>query len=286
MTLEVSVVVPVRDGASSLPALLGSLASQEIDPTRYEVIVVDNASRDNSAEVARSHGARVVLEPIPNRSRARNAGVRAASADLLAFIDADCTASPQWLTALLRCRGTAPLVAGPVQIETHTPPNTVERFESSWRFVQETTVAQGWAATANLMVERRAFEAVGGFDPEYRHIAEDADFCLRAGRAGYELGYCKAAVVCHGAEQKLCPVIRRAFFHGYSAAQALRRVGVGYIAWRHPRPLLSPRLALAFHSVPADSLPKRERTKQGMLAMVTYASRVAGSVWASLRRAR
>lgn len=283
---EVSVVVPVRDGASSLPALLGSLASQDLDPGRYEVIVVDNASRDDSAQVAASHGARVVFEPVANRSLARNAGVSAARADLLAFTDADCTASPQWLSALLRCRGTAPLVAGRVEIETRVPPNTVERFESSWRFVQETAVAQGWAATANLMVERPAFEAIGGFDSDYRHIGEDVDFCLRASRAGYELGYCKEAVVRHRAEYALNPVIRRAFFHGYSAAQVLRRLGVGHVAWRHPRPLLSPRVALAFHSIPADSLPKRERMRQGALATAAYASRVAGSVWASLRRAR
>lgn len=283
---EISVVVPVRDGASSLAPLLDSLASQDLEPHRYEVIVVDNASRDQSAEVAASRGVRVAFDPVPNRSRARNAGARTARADLLAFIDADCTASPQWLSALLRCRGRAPLLAGPVELETRTPPNTIERFELFWRLDQEAMVAQGWAATANLMVERYAFEAIGGFDSHYRHIGEDADFCMRAGRAGYELGYCAGALVHHGAERELSPVIRRAFFHGYSAAQVLRRLGVGHVAWRHPRPLLSPRFALAFHRIGADSLSGRERMRQGALATATYASRVAGSVWASLRRAR
>jgi glycosyltransferase involved in cell wall biosynthesis len=177
--LEVSVVVPVRDGAASLPVLLESLAAQDLEAERYEVIVVDNASGDGSGELAASLGARVAFEAIPNRSRARNAGASTARTDLFAFIDADCTASPQWLSALLACRGRASLVAGPVEIETRTPANAIERFESFWRFDQESTVAQGWAATANLMVERSAFDAVGGFDPEYRHIGEDADFCLR-----------------------------------------------------------------------------------------------------------
>jgi len=279
---EVSVVVPVRDGASSLPALLRSLAAQELDPSRYEVIVVDNASHDDSAAVARSHGARVVFEPVANRSRARNAGVRAARADLLAFTDADCKASPQWLSALLACRGSDPLVSGPVAIETRTPPNAIERFEASWRFEQREAARQGWAATANLMVERRAFEAIDGFDSRYRHIGEDADFCLRSGRAGYELAYCAEALTYHAAEHELAPVIRRAFFHGYSAAQVLRRLGVGHVAWRHPRALLSPRRALAFHGIAADALPPCERMTLGALATATYASRVAGSAWASL----
>ena len=284
--LEVSVVMPVRDGASSLPALLESLVAQDLDPARYEVIVVDNASRDGSGEIAASLGARVVSEPVPNRSRARNAGVKTSRADLLAFIDADCTASSQWLSALLACRGRAPLVAGPVEIETRTPANLIERFESFWRFDQESTVAQGWAATANLMVERSAFDAVGGFDTEYRHIGEDVDFCLRARRAGFELGFCRATVVGHDAEYELGPVIRRAFFHGYSAAQAGRRLGVGHVAWRHPRPLVSPGAALAFHGVAVGSLPGPERRRLTALAWSTYASRVTGSIWASIRRAR
>lgn len=283
---EISVVVPVRDGASSLPRLLESLMAQDLDEGRYEVIVVDNASRDGSGGLAASRGARVVAERVPNRSRARNAGAREARADLLAFIDADCTASKQWLSAMLACRGSSPLVAGPVEIETHTPPNAIERFERFWRFDQESWVSQGWAATANLMAERSAFEAIDGFDTEYPHIGEDVDFCIRAGRAGLSLGFCQSALVHHGAEREFGPVIRRAFFHGYSSAQVLWRLGVGHVAWRHPRPLVSPEAALAWHGIAAHSLPRAERRRQGALAMAVYASRVAGSAWASLRRAR
>src|SRR5436190_2278952 len=145
--LEVSVVVPVRDGAASLPALLESLAAQDLDAGRYEVVVVDNASCDGSGDLAASLGARVAFERVPSRSLARNTGVRAARADLLAFIDGDCIATPQWLSALLGCRGNAPLVAGPVEMETRTPSNAIERFEAFWRFDQKTAATQGWAAT-------------------------------------------------------------------------------------------------------------------------------------------
>jgi GT2 family glycosyltransferase len=282
----ISVVIPVRDGAASLGRLLDSLAGQELDGERYEIVVVDNASRDATAEVAAARGARVVHEPIPNRSRARNAGVAAARADLIAFTDADCTASPQWLAALVECRGRAPLVAGPVNIRTRTPANAVERFEAASRFGQQAWVRQGWAATANLMVERSAFEAIGGLDPAYRHIGEDVDFCLRAGRAGFALGYCESAVIHHAAEHEVGAVLRRAFFNGYSAAQVLRRIGKGHVAWRDPKPLLSPRAAAAFHGISRDGLPRAERRAQMALASAAYASRVAGSVWSGVRRAR
>ena len=285
---EVSVIVPVRDGVASLPALLESLAAQDLGRDRYEVIVVDNASRDGTAEVAAAGGARVVQEPRANRSLARNAGARAAQGRLFAFIDADCRATPGWLTALLACheREGAPLLAGRVAVDTRPEPNAIERFETHWRFDQEAGVRQGWAATANLLVTREAFEAIGGLDPSYRHIGEDVDFCLRAGRAGFALAYCDGALVLHEAEHELSPVLRRAFFHGYSAAQVGRRLGRGHVAWRDPRFLVSPRRALAFYRIDPGTLPRRERHVQAALAVTSYASRVAGSVWASVVRAR
>jgi GT2 family glycosyltransferase len=283
---ELSVVIPARDAEHSLPRLLETLAAQTLARDRYEVIVVENGSRDRTAEVAAAMGAQVVRESVANRSRARNAGVKAAATDLIAFTDADCLATPTWLEGLLACRGRAPLIAGNVVVRTEDSPNAIERFESIWRFAQKAWAAEGWAATANLLVERHAFEAVGGLDPAYRHIAEDADFCLRAGRAGYPLGYCGDAVITHAAERELRPLLRRAFFHGYSSTQAMRRLGVGHEAWREPLPIFSPRGALEKVGVDAAALDARERHRLGPLACATYASRFAGSAWAVLQRAR
>ena len=283
---DVSVIVPVRNGASSLPPLLQALAAQTLARERFEVIVVDNGSRDATAVIARAAGVRVVDHPVPGRSRARNAGIAAARAGLMAFTDADCVPAPDWLEALLACRERAPLVAGHVETTTGTEPNALERFERAWRFAQEHWVLQGWAATANLAVSRDALEAVGGFDPAYRHIAEDADLCLRAGRAGYPLAFCPRAVVTHRAETTLGPALQRAFRHGYGARQAQRRIGVGHTAWSHPAPLLSARAALRFHGLDPQSLPARERRMLGRLAKGMYAARIGGSVWASARRAR
>jgi glycosyltransferase involved in cell wall biosynthesis len=280
---EVSVVIPARDAEGSLPPLLSSLSRQTLAGDRFEVIVVENGSRDRTAEVAERGGARVVREQVGNRSRARNAGVRAAAADLIAFTDADCVPALSWLESLLDCRGRAPLVAGAVVVSTGPSPNALERFESRWRFSQSAWVQQGWAATANLCVERFAFEAIGGFEAAYRHIGEDADFCLRAGRAGFALEYCEDAVVMHDAERQLGPLLRRAFLHGYSSAQVLSRLGVGHAAWRDPRPLLSPRSALARVGIASQSLAPAERRKIGALASITHAARMAGSVWALLR---
>jgi GT2 family glycosyltransferase len=283
--MEITVVVPVRDGAGSLPALLASLAAQTLARERFEVIVVDNASRDDTAAIARAHGATVVHEPVPNRSRARNAGARAAATDLLAFTDADCVVAPGWLAAFLARADRSPLVAGPVEVTAGDPPTTVERFESLWRFGQEHWVRDGWAATANLLIERAAFEAVGGFDPGYRHIGEDVDLCLRAGRAGLALGWCPGAVVHHGADDRLWPLLKRSYRHGYGSHEVYDRLGAGYRAWRRPQALLGDG-ALALLGRRRGDLPEADRRPMLRLARASYGARMAGSLAADLRRLR
>jgi GT2 family glycosyltransferase len=228
----------------------------------------------------------VIYEPHPNRAGARNRGVAAARAARLAFTDADCIATPGWLEALLQHSWGAPLVAGEVVVTTRARPNSIERFDRLWRFGQESWVAQGWAATANLAVEREAFDSLGGFDTTWAHIGEDADFCIRAGRAGLGLEFCRDAVVEHAADHDLGAFLNRAFRHGYSATQALYRLGVGHHAWRHPRPLVSGDRALRFYDRAPETLDPRDRRRLAAIAQASYAARVAGSLWFEVRRAR
>jgi glycosyltransferase involved in cell wall biosynthesis len=283
---EVSVVIPVRNGADSIPALLASLDGQTLERERYEVILVDNASRDDTARIAREAGVTVVSEPIANRSRARNRGIASAASDFIAFTDADCVAAPGWLEALIGCRGRSPLIAGDVRVRTADPPNLVERFESLWRFGQESWVADGWAATANLAADKRALDAIGGFDETWRHIGEDVDLCIRAGQEGFHLSFCRDALITHDAEHEPRAMLRRAFYHGYSVNQAHYRLGRGYRAWRHPRPLLDGDRALTLLGASQERFDEAEWRRLARMARTAYAARVLGSVWAEVQHAR
>ncbi|WP_341537774.1 glycosyltransferase family 2 protein [Clavibacter michiganensis] len=94
----VSVVIPVRDDAGHLRACLQALARQTVAPD--EVVVVDNASRDDSAEVAREAGARVVREPVVGIPAAASAGYDAARHEVIARLDADCVPPADWIERL------------------------------------------------------------------------------------------------------------------------------------------------------------------------------------------
>jgi glycosyltransferase involved in cell wall biosynthesis len=93
--LTISVVIPVKDDAVALERCLRLLARQTVAPD--EIVVVDNASRDSSAEVAARYGARVVEEPNPGIPAAAATGYDAARGDVIARCDADSAPPADWL---------------------------------------------------------------------------------------------------------------------------------------------------------------------------------------------
>ena len=93
--MNVDVILPCLDEADALPEVLGRL------PRGYRAIVVDNGSTDGSADVARAHGATVVVEPRRGFGSACAAGVAAATAEYVAFCDADASMDPAELPPLV-----------------------------------------------------------------------------------------------------------------------------------------------------------------------------------------
>ncbi len=95
MNPSVSVVIPVRDDAVALDRCLRLLAAQTVKP--LEVVVVDNASSDDTADIARAHGARVVPQPEIGIPAAASTGYDAAVGDIIARLDADSRPGPRWV---------------------------------------------------------------------------------------------------------------------------------------------------------------------------------------------
>jgi glycosyltransferase involved in cell wall biosynthesis len=194
----VSVIVPVRNDAAGLDRLLAALAGQTLR-SPYEVIVIDDASTDLTLErvAARPH---VLYRRLAQRSgsyAARNAGVEMASAEILAFTDADCMPSPTWLErGLAALDPTIDLVAGRVAVELPSRP-TAAALVDAIRFLDQEAYAQGgYGATANLFVRRSVFERVGGFNSRLRS-GGDREFGLRATDAGSTIRYAQDALVMH-----------------------------------------------------------------------------------------
>ncbi len=94
--IQISVIIPAYNEADFLPRCLKSLNAQ-IDAPNFEVIVVDNASTDETATVAKEYGARVIYEPTQGVVHAREDGLRAAKGNIIVSTDADSFFRPTWL---------------------------------------------------------------------------------------------------------------------------------------------------------------------------------------------
>jgi glycosyltransferase involved in cell wall biosynthesis len=221
---ELSVIVPVRDDRDGLEKLLGALREQTLARSRYELIVVDDGSSDGSAEVAEAAGARVLRTPGGGGSyAARNLALDAASGRVLAFTDADCVPSAQWLErglAALEESG-AGMVAGHIEMPMGQRPSAAAIIDAARHLDQERAVRGGFCATANLFVRREIFESVGRFNDNLIS-GGDGEFGNRATAAGVVLRYDPDAVVSHAPRSRPRELARKAYRLGFGAAQQRR----------------------------------------------------------------
>ncbi len=186
-----SVIIPAYNEEKLLPRLLDSIAvARKIysgGPNAVEVIVADNDSTDCTAAVAAEHGAKVIKVSKRRIAAARNGGARAASGDILCFIDADSAIHPQTFDAIQEAIDGGRTVAGATGVN-------LERRSPGLLFTYYLAMTVVWLMrmdTGVVFCRREDFEAIGGYD-ETRLYAEDVAFLIamrRLGRArGQRLG--------------------------------------------------------------------------------------------------
>lgn len=176
----ISVIVPTYNAARFLPEALVSVRRQSIAP--LEIIVVDDGSTDDTAEWLR-HETDVTYVHQPNQgpSAARNAGIRRARGEFLAFLDADDLWTDDHLERLLEPLAADPqlLFAWGQTLVTHIQPDgTQTELVKSPRDGQTIPLFLIGAG----LYRPAAFDRVGVFDPEMR-LAEDLDWIARARQA-------------------------------------------------------------------------------------------------------
>ena len=252
----VSVIVPFlgdERGALRLLAHLGALEATMGD----ELIVADNTEAGVAAP-ALGDAARVVRASGERSSyHARNAGARAARNDWLLFVDADCAPAPDLLTRYFdpppdESEG---LLAG--AIADHPEHDSLlARYTRSRNLYRGERGLQGsdgaYAPTGNLMVRRRAFEAVGGFAEGIRS-AGDVDLCWRIQAAGWVLTRRPGAVVAHRHRQDLPSFLGMLARYGAGASWLNRRYPGSSPRWPlSPYELVRSGIDAARHTVAGD----------------------------------
>lgn len=179
--MEYSVIIPAFNEEELLPATLVALyeAMKEINRPG-QIIVVDNNSTDATAEIAKAHGALVVFEPINQISRARNAGVAAATGSFLVFVDADSLVSAGLLGLALSQLDSGRCCGGGSTVQFD---ETNEKAEKILRFWTWVSIKYSLAAGSFMFCLREGFEAIGGFS-ESVYAGEEIWFCRSLKRWG------------------------------------------------------------------------------------------------------
>jgi glycosyltransferase involved in cell wall biosynthesis len=260
---DLAVVICSLNGEAGVHRCLDALFRQTIRH-RLEVIVVDDGSTDRTSDVARAHGAIVVRHPV-NRglAAARNSGVRAASAPIVAFLDDDCEPEPAWAQQLMAGYGEgvtgvggAVLPKAPASfmtgyLERNNPLRPLEAslaksdnlsyrlylyLRQQWMAEERSGQRDVYAFVgANMSFRRQAVIDAGWFDERFRFGGEEGDLCrsLAAVFPSCRLVFTPEARVVHHFEPSLRDTLRRSRSYGLGSARLYRK-------WPDMRPTFFP----------------------------------------------
>lgn len=233
---RVSVVVCAYNAADTLQDNLSSL--ERLTYPNFEIIVVNDGSKDRTGEIARQHP-RVNLVEVPNGglSAARNIGLSHATGDIVAYTDADTRVDPDWLTFLVQPFLHSDVVGsgGPNVVPPDDPPmaQCIARAPGGPTHVLLDDRIAEHVPGCNMAFRREALLAIRGFNPIYLRAGDDVDVCWRLQANGGQIGFAASALVWH---------------HHRSTVKAYWRQQVGYgegetwLMAHHPEKFLDGRM--------------------------------------------
>ncbi len=215
--VSISIIIPALNEERMIGRCLESLAKLAFSRDRFEVLVVDNGSRDKTLEIAESFQDRLNLRVLQKTnvriSALRNLGARAATGDILAFLDADCLAPEDWLDRILEL---APADGAGVLGAHYLLPEDSTWVGRTWHRYQEAPKSGevSHVPAGDLIMRREDFLKLGGFD-ETIQTNEDYELCERARKAGMQVrAFPRIGVVHLGTAQSLRVFFRKQAWHG------------------------------------------------------------------------
>jgi glycosyltransferase involved in cell wall biosynthesis len=241
---DVSVVISTFNRAEVLPRAIQSLLEQDLDAERFEIVIVDNNSTDDTrptveAFVGKAANLRYVFEPRQGVSYGRNAGILAARAPAIAFTDDDVRVSASWLSTIVRALAEHPEVAcvggrvlpnwaGPWPAwltREHWGPLALLDYGDAPVYVN--AGKRLCLITANVAYRRKVFDQIGMFSPHVQTLGravatEDHEILLRLWRAGGQGLYWPALTATADiVPERMSPTYHRRWHHRHGRFLAI-----------------------------------------------------------------
>jgi glycosyltransferase involved in cell wall biosynthesis len=278
----VSVVIPARNVGDTLGAQLSAVAAQEVDGL-FEVIVADNDSQDQTADVVR-HAMRSIpnLRIVGRHDRlginaARNAGIAAARGQFIMICDGDDLVHPGWIDAHLRCLATNDLCGGALEEQSLN-----RALASSFGAIALTTSGNPvsgrylpYPLGGNMAMRRQVWEHLGGFDESWSRGGTEIEFGWLAQLAGFSLGFAADAVVSYRRGGTAWSEYRRQYRTQRNLARLYRRHRSNGMPRRSRRDALR---SWAWVAVNAPLALHRQHRHKWLVVVSNQAGRLAGSL--------
>jgi cellulose synthase/poly-beta-1,6-N-acetylglucosamine synthase-like glycosyltransferase len=223
----VDIIIAARNEARHIAACLKAISTQDYPPELLAVYLVDNGSTDQTAEIARAGGARVLQQPKPGAAAARNLGIAAGGGELIGLLDAHCQPHESWVR-LLAAEFSDPRVGGcQGSIDNRSVNRRVQKYLETSRALSNERVLEDtikgernlypWILSGNSMYRRAAVEAAGLFNEELR-ACEDVDLAWRVLLLGYQLNYVAEAATIHYNNDSWHGFLKKGLRYGAGAA--------------------------------------------------------------------
>jgi cellulose synthase/poly-beta-1,6-N-acetylglucosamine synthase-like glycosyltransferase len=241
----ITIIIPTHNEEKNLPKLFLSLKKLDYPKNKLEIIVIDGNSSDKTVKIAKKYGAKVYQNPAQIRGAGCKIGVEKAQGEYIAFTDADCIVSKNWLKGLLRefTNSKIASVGGP-NITPKNDTKTAKAIGAATLFLTRPGARYGFQGTkiqeifhnpgCNVMYRKKAILDVENFNPTLI-TCEDEELDYRIIKKGYKILFTPNVVVDHYRRPTYKKILIQAFRYAVGRAQAIK---------------MHPKMARWFHHIP------------------------------------
>ncbi len=235
----ISVVVCTYNGAKTLRRCFDGL--RNLNYPRYEVIVVNDGSRDSSEAIAGEYGFKVITVSNGGLSNARNLGWRAASGEIVAYIDDDAWPDEDWLYYLAHTYLTTDYAAvgGPniAPSGVGVVADAVDNSPGGPTHVLLNDTEAEHIPGCNMSFRKKYLQEIGGFDRQFTIAGDDVDVCWRIQERGWKIGFNASAMVWHYRRDNVRQYLKQQYNYGRAEAMLEQKWPekyntIGHLTWK------------------------------------------------------
>ena len=218
----ISIIVPVYNEEKNIGLLLKRLLNLNFPKDKFEIIIVDNNSKDNTPRIIKKYKVVCLNEKKQSSYAVRNKGIKESKGNILAFIDGDCIPDKDWLKNAIKhfIEEEIDIIAGNIIVSNTI--NTDNNITKLYQLIvmnerNKNSEKEGKCAGGNLLVKKEIFNNIGYFD-ERLISGGDGEWTKRATNNGFTLRYCNDVKVYHPLED-FNSILRRTIRIGYGKGQ-------------------------------------------------------------------